>query len=350
MLVAIVHNALIQSSAPDELDVLVQVEAVADALQRLGHRTEIVPCDLNLSAVADRLVKLKPDLVFNLVESLAGSGRLIHCFPALLETLGMPYSGASAEALFLTSNKVLAKSRLSDRKVPTPMWFCAGGSRSGRLCPDSADWPRRWIIKSVWEHASVGLDEKSIVADVDAHRLSALLTQRAPLLGGDCFAEAFIEGREFNLSLIGALGAPEVLPPAEIRFEGFTEDQPRIVDYSAKWNLASYGYHHTPRTFDFEERDRPLLERLAETALQCWDLFGLSGYARVDFRVDGDNRPWVLEINTNPCISPDAGFAAAVQRSGMTYAQAIEMILTSSHRVEEGTRRFDAPIQGECRA
>ena len=346
MLVAVVHNALAQSSTPDELDVLAQVRAVTDALRHLGHHAEVLACDLNLASVADRLGRLKPDLVFNLVESLAGSGRLIHCFPALLDTLGMPYTGASAEALFLTSNKVLAKSRLDDRGVPTPQWVGFFGSGPGCVLPDEADWPRRWIIKSVWEHASMGLDETAIVEGMQSHLLPVMMAERAPQLGGACFAEAFIEGREFNLSLMGCHGGPKVLPPAEIIFEGFTDDRPRIVDYSAKWHEESYAYNHTPRRFDFEPHETPLLARLAATAMKCWDLFELSGYARVDFRVDADNRPWVLEINTNPCISPDAGFAAAVERSGMTYGQAIELIVASAGLPEEKGPHFDTIHQG----
>lgn len=300
--------------------------------------------------MANRLVKLKPDLVFNLVESLAGSGRLIYCFPALLDTLGLPYTGASAEALFLTSNKVLAKSRLDDRGVPTPQWVHSRYFGPDCVLPNEADRPRRWIIKSVWEHASLGLDETAIIDGRQTHYLPAMLMQRAPQLGGACFAEAFIEGREFNLSIIGGHAAPKVLPPAEIIFEGFTDDQPRIVDYSAKWHEESYAYHHTPRRFDFEVQETPLLKRLIATALKCWRLFDLSGYARVDFRVDADNRPWVLEINANPCISPDAGFAAAVEQSGMTYGQAIGLILASAGQTEEEGPHFNTINTGGRRA
>jgi len=118
-----------------------------------------------------------------------------------------------------------------------------------------------------------------------------------------------------------------VLPPAEIIFEGFGADQPKIVDYRAKWDAASYEYHHTPRCFDFAADDAPLIDRLKALALSCWELFDLGGYARVDFRVDSAGRPWVLEINANPCIAPDAGFAAAIERAGLTYDQAVERII-----------------------
>jgi D-alanine-D-alanine ligase len=330
MRIAVVHNALDAQSAPDEEDVLVQADAVSAALERLGHTTVRLTCDLNLAAVRARLAAEQPDLVFNLVESLAGTGRLLHLFPSLLDALRMPYAGASAEALFLTSNKAVAKQRLEAGGLPTPAWVGpCDGRRSCRL-PDRKHWPARWIIKSVWEHASIGLDEKALVARADTPGLPERLRQRAPQLGGHCFAEAFVEGREFNLSVLVGPQGPQVLPPAEIIFEGYRDDQVKIVDYSAKWDEASYAYHHTPRRFDFGSEDAPLVDRLEALALACWELFDLDGYARVDFRVDSAGRPWILEINANPCIAPDAGFAAAIERAGLTYDAAIASIIAAA--------------------
>lgn len=330
MRVAVIHNALGEDSAPDEQDVLAQADAVTQSLQRLGHETVGLNCDLNLAAIRDRLREVRPDLVFNLVESLAGTGRLLHLFPSLLDAMAQPYTGACAEALFLTSNKTVAKNRLHAAGVPTPVWVgpCSG-NRSCTL-PDSNHWPLRWIIKSVWEHASIGLDDAAFLEGADTPHLNGLLSKRAPSLGGACFAEAFIEGREFNLSVLDGPDGPTVLPPAEIIFEGYGENQPRIVDYRAKWDPASYEYHHTPRRFDFEAEESPLLDRLESLALQCWHLFDLGGYARVDFRVDLDNQPWVLEINANPCLSPDAGFAAALAQAGLTFDDAVARIVAAS--------------------
>ena len=125
------------------------------------------------------------------------------------------------------------------------------------------------------------------------------------------------------------------LPPAEIDFAAFPDDKPHIVGYRAKWDADSFEYHHTPRRFDFPANDRPLLDRLSQLAIQCWREFGLRGYARVDFRVDEAGRPWILEINANPCLSPDAGFAAAVEQAGIGYDQAIERIVNVGHSLRE---------------
>ncbi len=341
----VAHNAVVDTGSPDEKDVLDQVDAVQGALGRLGYKTTVVAVDLALDAIVDRVEGTTPDLVFNLVESLAGSGRMIHCFPSLLDALGIAYTGSPAESLFLSSNKLLAKDRLLNAGIDTPPWVASG---SGLQPPftDGRIAPHQWIIKSVWEHASIGLDENAIVPAGRSADLPDLLAQRAPQLGGDCFAEAFIEGREFNLSVIQGASGPVVLPPAEIVFEGFGNGRPRIVDYKAKWDSDSYAYHHTPRRFDFKDEDMAVIAQLKRMALQCWDLFDLKGYARVDFRVDDQNRPWVLEINANPCISPDAGFAAAVEQSGMTYDQAIACIV-SAVRGRDGQAEPDC---GACSA
>jgi hypothetical protein len=183
--------------------------------------------------------------------------------------------------------------------VPTPAW---APIRPGAI--PEPDFPPPYIVKSVWEHASIGLTGTSVAPDRPA--LEQELRRRA---GRELFVEAYVEGREFNLALLEEAGRqPQVLPPAEIQFQSFPEGKPRIVDYAAKWESGSMEFAQTPRRFDFPDGDRELLERLRELALRCWRLFRLRGYARVDFRVDLEGRPWVLEVNTNPCLSPDAGF------------------------------------------
>lgn len=121
-----------------------------------------------------------------------------------------------------------------------------------------------------------------------------------------------------------------VLPPAEIIFPDYTQEMVRIVDYQAKWEECSFGYNNTVRTFDFGPEDAELLTTLQELALRCWRVFGLKGYARVDFRVDSNGQPFILEINANPCLSPDAGFYAAVQCHGLEFTEAIRQVIVSS--------------------
>ena len=121
------------------------------------------------------------------------------------------------------------------------------------------------------------------------------------------------------------------MSPAEIIFEGYAGEKPHLVDYRAKWDENSYEYHHTPRRFDFGPEDRPLVDRLRTLTLECWRLFDLSGWARVDFRVDDHGDPWILEINSNPCLSRDAGFMAAAVRSGLSDTEVVNRIIEDVH-------------------
>lgn len=331
MKVFVVHHAVDKDSGPDERDVIVQAEAVSQALRRFGHETMTAACDLNLDALRSQIQALAPDLVFNLVESLEGQGRLIHLFPFMLDSLAIPYSGAPAEAVYSTSHKLVAKKQLTAAGLPTAAWLgpCPPFAPPPGEELNPGDWKTddTWIIKSIWEHASLGLDGDGLLRPQSADDIYQAMQRRAAALGGSCFAEKYIDGREFNLSLLAGPKGPEVLPPAEIVFEGYAKDQARIVCYRAKWDETSFEYHHTPRRFDFPAEDEKLLLRLKAAALRCWNLFGLKGYARVDFRVDSDGRLWILEVNTNPCLSPDAGFAAALARAGLDYAKAVDRII-----------------------
>jgi D-alanine-D-alanine ligase len=291
----------------------------------LGHEYVELPFSLDLRDSMHSLRHQAPDLVFNLLESVEGSGRLIHLGPALLDFIGIPYTGSPTEALFLTSNKLLTKTLLKGAGISTPESLSMEEVECGAITPEGL-----YIIKSVWEHASIGIDEASIVTVKDPRRLAREMERRSKNLEGACFAERYIEGREFNLSLLAEDQGPQVLPPAEILFDHYPAGKARIVDYRAKWDTDSFEYRHTRRCFAFNNGEESLLQDMTEAARQCWHVFGLRGYARVDFRVDEQGRPWVLEINANPCLSPDAGFAAAAAQAGLDFKQIIERLVRGS--------------------
>ena len=335
MRVWILHQAIQADASPDEQDVLQQVDAVGQALVRLGHRVEVHGCTLDLESLDGALNTVKSDLVFNLVEAVAGAGRLIYLPPALLDARQRAYTGSSAEALFLTSHKILAKERMREADLPTPMWMGMGSRDARARIQEAKDGRstiaggrrRTWLVKSVWEHASLGMDDTCLVRSATPAMAANRLISFAERMGGECFAEEFIDGREFNIGILASPNGPEALPPAEIVFADFPADKPRIVGYQAKWATDSFEFQHTTRRFDFEAADAPLIDEMKRLALQCWEVFGLAGYARVDFRVDSEGNPWILEVNANPCISPDAGFAVMVERAGQTYDQAVGRIL-----------------------
>jgi len=342
MRVTILHNAVPADAPPEDQDTLVEVDAISSALLRLGHEPAALACSLDLAAMREDLLRLRPDVVFNLVESLAGADSLVYLPAAVLDTLGIPYCGSSTESLFLTTHKTLAKQRMRQAGLLTPEWI--ESSAIGRP-PDawlansqaSVIGKSSWIIKGVWDQGSRGMDDDAVVRNVGLAELRERLCQRAARSGRPCFAEQFIEGREFNLSVLAENvahlsphvlpGGHQTLPPAEIVFSDFPPDKPRIVGHRAKGQTDSFECRHTNRCFDFPSSDDPLLARLGDLAHQCWMLFNLRGWARVDFRVDAAGEPWILEVNANPCISPDAGFAAALERASIPYEESVRRIL-----------------------
>jgi D-alanine-D-alanine ligase len=328
--VAILHNAVAPGAGAAERDVLDQVAAVKGALEALGWESWPVACDLDLEKLRRGLEARPPELVFNLVESLGGQDRLIHLVPSLLDALAIPYTGCGAEALWTTTDKLGAKRKMAAAGLPTP---AVGGSwprqtASGPLSQETAkSWDRRWIIKSTWEHGSPALGDDAVVG---AGQLERRLRELAPAMGGSCFAEEYVEGREFNLSLLQERETCRLLPAVEMMFVDFPAGKPRIVGAAAKWQEGSFEYRNTRHRFDFPAEDQPLLAELGRLASRCWQHFGLAGWARVDFRVDSAGRPFILEINANPCLSADAGFAVALARAGLTYDEGIQRIVEAA--------------------
>jgi D-alanine-D-alanine ligase len=327
MTIAVLHTDVGKNPTEDDLDTLIQVESVSKTLEELGHNVIKVACTNEIPSIIVSLRKINPEIVFNLMEPLHGEGQFIHIAPTVLDYLKLPYTGCPSEAIYTTSNKVLAKKLMRISGIPTPNWSTDGSlafPESGTGLKDM-----QLIIKSMWEHASVGIDADSVVRIKNQQELMKLLEQRNNSSGGLYYAEEYIEGREFNLSIIAKTDGAEVLPPAEMKFIEFPENHPKVLGYRAKWVEESTEYMKTQRCFEFDAEDKPLLERLKTLALRCWKVFGLNGYARVDCRVNRENKPYVLEINANPCISPESGFVAAAEMAHLSYRDVIERILNT---------------------
>lgn len=309
----ILYNKLSDDAKADEADVLDEVNHISKMFTNLGLEHSTLEFSLNMQEAHDALLRLKPSFVFNLVESVDNKGSLIYLAPALLTSLNIPYTGGSAECTFLTSSKIIAKEYMAAAKIPTAQWY----NGKGNFTPQNG---KSYIVKPIWEDGSLGLDENSVFCAEDiASRINSIDFNQM-------FVEEYIDGREFNISILAGKNGPEVLPPAEIIFDGYDNGKLKVVGYTAKWLEDSFEYKHTYRTFNFNPNDSKLLKELHEICLQCWDLFGVKGYARVDFRVDGEGRPWVLEVNVNPCISPDSGFVAACGQANISMEQVVERI------------------------
>lgn len=317
MKVVVLHNEVDRDALADERDVLVQVRAVADALRHLGHEVATLGVSLDLSRLQADLQRLGADLVFNLVETLAGDTRIGAMVPALLERWGVPFTGNSAAAIFLTTDKVATKDSLRAFDLPTPRRWLVG---------ETAPPPGlRVIVKPMWEDASLGIDGEAVI-DTRGEDVEGLLARAGATVPS--FVEEFVAGREVNVSLIGPLGRPEVLPVAEIMFVGFPKGTPRIVGYRAKWDDTAPEYHGTFRRM-LDEDEGALSEEVSAIAIACFERLRLSGYARVDFRV-GATGPTVLEVNANPCLTPGAGFAGSAEHAGLSYAETVGRIIAAT--------------------
>jgi len=322
MRILVLHSDVPPDAPPDDQDTLLQAEAIEGALKELGYeasRASFAPDPAELEALISEEC---PELVFNLVETVWGRGVYAPLAPQMLSQLGVPFTGAGAAAMTACSDKILAKRLLRAANLPTanwsepPLWSGLGKAL--------------FIVKSSTEDASLGLDDGAVVKGQRA--VAARAQACAARYGGHWFAERYIEGREFNVALIEKDGVPAVLPIGEMIFEKWDDRRPRIIGYAAKWHADTTDYQDTTRVFDWRDSEPELYDTLERLSKACWDLFGMTGYARVDFRVDRKGQPYILEINPNPCLEPNAGVAAAAEQAQIPYPQLIDAVVRATLR------------------
>jgi D-alanine-D-alanine ligase len=309
------------------IDVMVQVQAVEEALEELGHATVRIPFTWDVGGFIQRLNSEGAEMIFNLCETVDEDARFSGHPAAVFELLRVPFSGSSSMALMLTTDKFVTNRLLKANGIATPR--CAIYNTVESAYPSGLRYPV--IVKPRLEDASIGIDQESIFENEQElkRRIGGLCERFGSLL-----IEEYIEGREFNISLFGYPSARS-LPAAEIDFSDFPQGVYPIVGYRAKWDETSFEYHHTPRKFP---HDIPpfLLRSMERTALKCARVLMLRDYGRVDMRVDGNGKVQVLEVNANPCLSPDAGFAAAIEEAGTTYSQMVGCLVSfMAQRVEK---------------
>jgi D-alanine-D-alanine ligase len=264
----------------------------------------------------EKVKREEPYCVFNLVEAFWGKGELIYFAPALLNSLKIPYTGVPLDALFVTTNKVLAKKMMKFNSLPTADFFSI--KEIDDLHPQ-----KTYIAKPIWEEASVGISADFIFKVTDKKKFETIKS----LPDTHYFIEEFIDGREFNVSILTSEKGAEILPPAEMIFSPYFDDKPKIVGYKAKWDVGSEEYKQTNRSFGTLETNPQLLENLIDICRKSWKAFNLKGYARIDFRVDVNDNPYILEVNGNPCIAPDSGFVASARYAGYSEETMISRIL-----------------------
>jgi D-alanine-D-alanine ligase len=322
--VVVAHTAVAPGADRSTSDVLDQAHLVERALASLEWPFTTIA--VREGRVWEHAETIAGAVVFNLLEAPPGKPQLNAAATAALELLAVRFTGSPAAAVWLTTDKLGTRAVLADAGLPV--------AAGGRLDPDEptglARIPPPWILKPAWEDASVGLDGSPVATELEpAMARARLLEDRFP--GQPLLVEHFLPGREFNVSLLEGPGGVEALPVAEIAFVDFPPDVPALVGYEAKWATGSFEETHTVRRFPGRE-DARLLARVRELATAAWRACGLAGYGRVDMRLDEGGLPVILEVNANPCLSPDAGFMAAAGEAGLWEAAVVGRIIEAALR------------------
>jgi D-alanine-D-alanine ligase len=332
--VGLIHNVPIapgQAFSEASADIMTQVEAIEEAIEDLGHRPVRIPFTREVSGFIARMKQAGVEIAINLCETVDEDPHFAGHPAALLELLSIPFSGSPAIALMLTTDKLTTKQLLKAHGIRTPRCLMYEGTNS--LDFHGLKYPV--ILKPRSQEASIGIEQDSIFMDDPSLRqgINGFFDRFGPLL-----VEEYVGGREFNVSLFG-YPSPSALPLAEIDFSAFPEGLFPIVGYRAKWDTSSFEYYHTPRVFP-QGLPSSLRQGIEGIALGCFHLLMLKDYGRIDMRVDDDGQIYVLEVNANPCLSPDAGFAAAAQQAGMSYIDMVEALVEF---VEKRTRNDGPP-------
>ena len=315
----IIYNEPAPDALPDELDVLDQVRFINETLQSLGYDVENRGITDNFFSEIAGIAGEDFEFVFNLVESVGNRAEILYFIPGLLNMHHIPYTGCPVEAAFVTGSKVLARNIMKANGIPV-----AGGWKVSEAAQLTKG--RKYILKPVWEDGSLGITEESVFTFTGT--IPGILEDKND---HHWFIEEFIDGREFNVSVVAGPDGPVMLPPAEMVFHDYPDDIPRIVSYKAKWMEETFQYENSRRNFPSDLSEK-LLKNLKDAVIGCWNIFGLKGYARVDMRVDADENVYVLEVNANPCISPDSGFISAGIHAGFTHQEIIGHIINDLNR------------------
>jgi len=313
--IAIVYNAY--EPRPTATGERLSEESVAemaqqahDAVRSLGIGATLVPLQRSLLNFLGRVKELNPEALINLCEGYFGRPQWESNVAGIFELLGLTFTGNASKTLAICQDKFRAKAVLKAAGLPTaPAQIMFDGTE-----PLELKFPL--IVKPNNEDASLGIYPDSVVRDEESLRRQVrrcLDNYKQPVL-----VEAFIDGREFNVSVMEN-GAVTPLPVSEIDFSAMPKDMPRILGYEAKWFEDNPLYQKTPPVCPapVDDETRARLQGLAAAAFRT---MGCRDYARVDFRMDAKGRPFILEVNPNPDISTNAGYARALKAAGIEYA------------------------------
>jgi len=318
------------------LDIIDDIRDIRKILGESGYETEIFGFQEPLLKYVQALVKAKPDIVFNQFEGLGTDSSYEVHMASLLDFFGISYTGSTAAALSLCHHKAMAKAVLNDRGVPTPKHLLIEPGQS--VSRKGLEFPL--IIKPVHEDGSIGIDEDSVVHDLKSlKRKAAFIHDR---FHQPALIEEYIDGREFNVSILGN----DPFDFVQIREIHFSQElEPKILSFSAKWNKNSKAYQgavskpasHLPEA---------ACRQMTAIAVQCFKIFKMRDYARVDFRMGRSQVPYVIDVNPNPCISRDSGMAFAAEQNGVSYDELIRKIAAFAGSRNKCSERARGGVDG----
>jgi D-alanine-D-alanine ligase len=293
---------------------------IIQTLETLGHDIKILGVHDELAFIQKSIDDWQPHIAFNLLEGFAGEVLYDQNVVTYLELKQLPYTGCNPRGLMISRDKSLSKKLLAYHRIRVPNFAIFP---KGRRFRTSRKLRFPLIVKSAIEDASFSISQASLVKDADS--LLARVEFIHEQTGSSAIVEEFIEGREIYVGVIGNKRV-EVLPPRELVFEKKPNDVPLIATARAKWNIKyqkKWGVKSRPA----DRLPQKVEEKISRLCKRIYRTLYLNGYARLDFRLDGNNRLYCLEANPNPDLSYGEDFAESAEKKGMSYDQLIQKIL-----------------------
>jgi D-alanine-D-alanine ligase len=293
---------------------------VLAALGELGHEARPLGLRDDLQVLRRALDEFEPHLTFNLLEEFHGVALYGAAVLSFVELSRRAYTGCNPRGLMLAHDKLLTKKILAWHRVRTPRGHFFPFGQPIRT-PRAVRYPL--LVKSTVEDASLGISQASVVHGEEKLLDRVLYMQET--YGTDVLAEEYIDGRELYVGLIGNARVSE-LPVWEMSFEDWPEDAPRIATERVKWS-AAYQRKRGIRTGLAENLEPKVRRDITRTCRAVYRALGLSGYARIDLRLDAQGQVWVIEANANPDLARDEDFAASAAAAGLPYPELVQRIL-----------------------
>jgi D-alanine-D-alanine ligase len=324
-IVALTHEDLVPPDNPRETTDLAEVEwktefDVVSTLRDLGHEVHVVGVRNDLGVIRDAVNEFKPHIAFNLLEEFGGVGVYDQNVVAYLELLGLRYTGCNPRGLILARDKGLARKIMAYHRIPFPAFKVFSVGRKIRVRD-----PRfPLIVKSVSQEASFGISQASVVENEEKLRERIAFVHES--IGTDAIVEQYIEGRELYVGLLGNTRL-RVLPVWELDLNGMPDELKRIATARVKWS-SKYQKKYDIESGPAQGLPNGLLKQIQRMAKRVFRALNLSGYARVDMRLDSNGRVYVLEANPNPQICYGEDFAESAESAGISYESLMQSLIT----------------------